>query len=157
MTMQKDQRNAELLFINYTVDLDVRYDAGPYMGRFLKGFIDKKIYANKCPKCGRICAPARAFCGRCLGVEMTDWVELGNEGILESLEICYYDFVQSGTGEIQKAPWGRGLFKMDGGGYMEHRIWPPDPSQHKMGDRYKVMWNENRVGDFHDILHFVKK
>jgi uncharacterized OB-fold protein len=156
MTGQQGQ-NEELLSMNYIVSLSVRYDAGLYMGRFFKGLIDKKILANKCPKCGRKAAPPRAICGMCRDIEMTEWVEAKDEGILESLEICYYDFIQSNTGEMQKSPWAKGLILLDGGVYLEHMVWPPDPAQHKLGDRYKAVWNEKRIGEFHDIVHFVKK
>jgi uncharacterized OB-fold protein len=156
MTINENQ-NEELLTMNYLVSLPIRYDAGRCMGRFFKGLIDKQIWANKCPKCGRIAAPPRAICGMCRDVEMTEWVQAKDEGTLESLEVCYYDFIQSNTGEIQKSPWAKGLILLDGGAYFEHWVWPPDPAQHQIGGRYKAVWNDKRVGEFHDIVHFVKK
>ena len=157
MTTEHGAPKKELLAMDYLISLPVRYDAGAYMGRFLKGLINKEIWANKCPKCGRISVPPRALCGRCLGAEMGEWIKLGDEGTLESFEVCFYDFIQSNTGQIQKAPWVKASFIMDHGAIMEHYMVPPDPTKHKVGDRYKVVWNENRVGEFHDILHFVKK
>ena len=157
MTTEHGAEKKELLAMDYLISLPVRYDAGPFMGRFLKGLINKEIWANKCPKCGRISCPPRALCGRCLGTEMREWIKQGDEGILESLEICFYDFIQSNTGKIQKAPWSKATFILDGGAIFEHHAVPPDPTKHKIGDRYKVVWNENRIGEFHDILHFVKK
>jgi len=157
MTTEHGAEKKELLAMDYLISLPVRYDAGLYMGRFLKGLMNKEIWANKCPKCGRISVPPRALCGRCLGVEMDEWVKLSDEGVLESFEVCFYDFIQSNTGKIQKAPWVKATFIMDHGVIMEHYMVPPDPTKHKVGDRYKVAWNENRVGEFHDILHFVKK
>jgi uncharacterized OB-fold protein len=88
---------------------------------------------------------------------MTEWVEQGDEGTLENLEVCYYDFVQSNTGQVQKAPWAMGTILLNGGGRIEHYVWPPDPSQHKIGNRYKAVWNEHRKGEFHDIVHFIAK
>ncbi|MCX6007396.1 MAG: zinc ribbon domain-containing protein [Chloroflexi bacterium] len=157
MTIEHGAEKKELLAMDYLISLPVRYDAGAYMGRFLKGLINKEIWANKCPKCGRISVPPRALCGRCLGTEMGEWLKLGDEGTLESFEVCFYDFIQSNTGQIQKAPWVKATFIMDHGAIMEHYMVPPDPTKHKVGDRYKVVWNESRIGEFHDILHFVKK
>jgi hypothetical protein len=157
MTAEQGAENQELLTMNYLISLPVRYDAGAFMGKFLKGLIDKKIWANKCPKCGRISAPPRMLCGRCLGTEMKEWVEQKDEGVLVAFEICFYDFIQSNTGLVQKAPWAKGTIKLDGGALFEHYVWPPDPTKNKVGDRYKAVWNEKRIGEFHDIVHFVKK
>jgi uncharacterized protein len=157
MTAEQGAPKKELLTMDYLISLPVRYDAGAYMGRFLKGLMNKEIWANKCPTCGRISVPPRALCGRCLGTEMDEWIKLSDEGTLESFEVCFYDFIQSNTGQIQKAPWVKATFIMDHGAIFEHYMMPPDPTKHKVGDRYKVVWNENRVGEFHDILHFVKK
>jgi uncharacterized protein len=157
MTTDNKDAQKELLAMDYLISLPVRYDGGAYMGRFLKGLINKEIWGNKCPTCGRISVPPRELCGRCLGTEMGEWINVGQEGELESLEICFYDFINSNTGKVQKAPWSKATFIMKDGAMMEHHAEPPDPTKHKIGDRYKVVWNENRVGDFHDILYFVKK
>jgi uncharacterized OB-fold protein len=145
----------EYLSANYTVSLPVRLDTGPTLGKFFLELRDhKKIWANKCPKCGRLATPCRSYCGRCLGQEMGEWAEQGDEGVLVSLEVCFYDFIHSSTGQIRKAPWATGLVLLDGGAYMEHLIDPPDPAKNKLGGRYKAVWSDERKGEFHDILYF---
>lgn len=157
MTEETKKQEQELLAMPFLIRIPVREDAGPTMGRFLLALKDKKIWANKCPSCGRMAIPPRSFCGRCLGVEMTEWIEMADEGTLEGIEICFFDFIQSNTGEVQKAPWAMGKIRLDGGALIEHFVWPPDPSKLKIGGRYKAVWNETRKGEFHDIVHFTAK
>lgn len=148
----------ELLATNFLVSMPCRFDAGPYMGFFLTQMRDhKKIWANRCPKCGRLSSPPRAFCGRCHGVEMTEWVEQGDEGVLQTFDVVYYPFVQPNTGQMQPVPWAHGTIKLDTGAFFAHYLVPPDPEKLKIGDRYKAVWKEEgRKGEFHDILYFKK-
>jgi len=156
--MTTEEKGApELLAMDYPLSLPCRFDAGRYMGRFLVELRDhKKIWANKCPKCGRISCPPVTFCDLCHGVEMTEWIEQGNEGELRSAEVVYFEFVQPSTGKVQPVPWAHGSVLLDGGASLGHYLAPPDPTKLKRGERYKVVWKEKgRVGDVHDIQHFT--
>jgi uncharacterized OB-fold protein len=50
---------------------------------FWEGLKEKKIYATKCGKCGRLHFPPVADCGDC-GSSNVEWVELGGEGEIET-------------------------------------------------------------------------
>ncbi len=158
MTVEKKE-DQELLIISNTLNIEYRFDAGQYMGRFLTELRDRKrIWANQCPQCGRFSCPPRAFCGQCLGVEMTDWVEQGDEGVLAGFDIHYYEFEHPRSGEVQPVPWADGLIQLNGGAHMLHQVVPPDPEKLKVGDRYQAVWKEEgRTGEVFDILHFEKK
>ena len=157
MTTEKKEAQ-ELLAMDFVVSLPCRFDAGPYMGFFLTQMRDhKKIWANKCPKCGRLTCPPQVVCGRCHGVEMTEWVEQVDEGVLQTIEVVYYPFVQPSTGEMQPVPWAHGRILLDTGAVFHHYAVPPDPEKLKIGDRVKAVWKEEgRMGEFHDILYFKK-
>ena len=157
--MTSEKKGAqELLAMNFLVSLPCRFDAGPNMGFFLTQMRDhKKLWANKCPKCGRFAIPPRTFCGRCLGVKMTEWVEQGDEGVLQTFGVVYYPFVQPNTGQMQPVPWANGVIRLDGGAFIFHYVWPPDPEILKVGDRYKAVWKqEGRTGEYNDIRYFKK-
>jgi len=157
MTTEKKEAQ-EFLAMDFRVSLPCRFDAGPYMGFFLTQMRDhKKIWANKCPKCGRLSSPPSAFCGPCLGVEMTEWVEQVDEGVLQGFDVVYYRFIQPNTGEMQPVPWAHGFIELDTGAFFWHYVVPPDPEKLKIGDRFKAVWKEEgRKGEFHDILYFKK-
>lgn len=154
------QEAEELLFMPFFMKLPCRFDTG-IMSKFFTEMRDhKKIWANKCPKCGRLSCPPSELCMPCGNVEMTkwpDWVEQGDEGELLGSSVVYLEFVQPLTGEMQPVPWAFGSIKLDGGAFLTHYLVPPDPEALKQGDRYKAVWEEGeRKGWVHDIKHFEK-
>lgn len=152
--------DSELLILDDTVHLPYRTDSGPILGAFFKELKDhKRIWANKCPRCGRMHIPPESYCGRCWGVKRgeNDWVEMADEGTLEVFEIHYYEAVHPFTGKVIPVPWASGLIRLDGGWVIEHTIDPPDPKQHTLGDRYLAVWKEEgRTGSAFDIICFRK-
>jgi uncharacterized OB-fold protein len=156
--MPKEKEAQEFLTNEFTAILECRYDTGPYMGRFLTEFRDhKKIWGCKCPSCGYIYSPPHGHCYFCHGVELEEWVELGDEGVLEHFSVVNFPFVNPMTGEEEPIPWAHGIFEMKHGAFFSHRMTPPDPTKHKVGDRYKAVWREGgRTGHFWDILYFEK-
>jgi len=146
----------EYLKIPYTVSVPCKFSAGRYMGKMFLGLKnDKKIWANKCPKCGRIMFPPRAFCGSCHGVEAGEWVELSDKGTLKAFDVVYYPFVDPTTGETLPIPWAHGLIMLDGGGTMDHFLSVTDPEKLKEGMRFQAVWREEgRIGEMTDIIHF---
>lgn len=159
MTTQKEGAE-ELIFMPFFMKLSCRFDTG-IMGKFFTEMRDhKKLWANKCPTCGRLSCPPTELCMACGGVKMTswpDWVEQGDEGVLMNPNVVYVEFIHPLTGEMQPVPWAHGTIKLDGGATLQHYLTPPDPEVLKSGDRYKVVWKEEgRIGWVHDILHFKK-
>lgn len=158
--MSADKKaNQGLLYLPSVMSFQLRFDAGKYGSRFYAELRDnKRIFANKCPKCGFMAAPPLSFCADCKGVEMSEWVEQGDEGILINASVQYYECKHPRTGKIQEVPWAAGIMRLDGGALLAHRVFPPDPKMLIVGDRYKAVWKEEgRKGDFFDILHFVRK
>jgi len=51
--------------------------------KFWEGLKEGKIYATKCPKCGKLHFPPVADCSNCLSSEM-EWVELSDEAEVET-------------------------------------------------------------------------
>ena len=60
------EEQEELLMLPKVISVPQKFNTGPKMGKFLKGLIDKKLYANKCPDCGRLQIPPREICAECI-------------------------------------------------------------------------------------------
>jgi uncharacterized OB-fold protein len=150
-------KEPELLMLDNLYHIEYKYDAGrkgsPFYGEMKE---NKRIFANKCPSCGRMSVPPRPFCGLCTGVEMTEWVEQGDVGTLEVLTIQYYQFNHPRTGEALDIPWASGQIRLDGGALVRHYLHPADPKGIKEGDRLKAVWRDERRGHFTDIKYFEK-
>lgn len=149
----------ELLMLPNRLLTENRMDVGPSGSRFYAEMKEnKRIFATKCPDCGRLSIPARVYCGLCHGTKMTGWVEQGDKGILALATVQYYEFIHPRLGKAQKTPWASGLIKLDGGAEIAHYVYPPDPEKLVVGERYKAVWKEDgeRVGGFHDILYFTR-
>ncbi|MEM2031014.1 MAG: zinc ribbon domain-containing protein, partial [Archaeoglobaceae archaeon] len=68
-----------------------RHYAGVHATKFFEGLKNKKIFGVRCPKCKRVLVPPRAFCERCF-VETDEWVEVKDEGVVETLSVTYMKF-----------------------------------------------------------------
>ncbi|MHA1835171.1 MAG: Zn-ribbon domain-containing OB-fold protein [Candidatus Baldrarchaeia archaeon] len=68
------------------------YSAGKVVSRFFKEIKEHgRIMATKCPSCGLVMLPPRAYCERCFK-PVSDWVEVGKEGTIESFTVVYEKF-----------------------------------------------------------------
>jgi long-chain acyl-CoA synthetase len=152
---EEDQE--ELIRLPKILSIPQRFATGPVMGKFLKAFAQKKILANKCPKCGRLQLPPREACAECR-VRVTDWVEVGPEGRLtHSYDIAYYASPDPLTGESRETPYISAHVLLDGCKGHEtlwHEVNPADLEKVKTGARVRPVWNETRVGSITDLKYF---
>jgi uncharacterized OB-fold protein len=70
---------------------------------------EEKIMGNRCPQCNTVFVPPRKNCGRCF-VEISDWIELGHEGVVTAHTIVRYPF------RLQPVspPFAYALIRLDG-------------------------------------------
>ncbi len=147
----------ELLANEIFLQIETRWDSGPQRSIFFSELRNKRIWGTKCPECGRIHAPPSTYCSACHGVEMNEWVRQADEGKLIDFSVVYYPFEHPTTGIAEKTPWAKCVVELDGGALFAHRLMPPDPEAHKLGDRYTVIWKEGaRTGSYWDIKYFQK-
>jgi len=148
----------ELIVLKRNISVDMKYSTGPVMGRFFEGLIDKKILANKCPKCGRLQLPPREVCAVCR-VRVTEFVEVGQEGVITRLEDVYYASPDPLTGETRQTPYGTVHVMLDGchgDCTFWHLLKDEDLPDTKQFDRVRAVWADKRDGSIHDILYFEK-
>jgi len=155
-------KEQELIVLRKTISVNQRFATGPVMGKFLKGLMEKKILANKCPKCGRLQLAPREVCAVCR-VEATGWQEVGPKGNLEVIEIVYYASPDPLTGETRETPYGSIHVLLDGCRGNEtfwhllrrDQIFQVRETQGGIkGTRLRPVWADSRAGSIHDIQYF---
>ncbi len=152
----EEEKQEELIRIKQILSIPQRFATGPVMGKFLKAFSEKKILANKCPKCGRLQLPPREVCAECR-VRATDWIEVGPEGIITICDIAYYASPDPLSGESRETPYCSAHFLLDGCKGHEtlwHELKPSDIKRARKGARVRPVWNEVRIGAITDIKYF---
>ena len=146
-----------LLTISSEIELPYNYSLGKYGGRLVTELKhNSRIVGIKCPECGHVYVPPRRVCGKCF-IEMDEFVEVSNSGILQSFTVVYFSFLDPETGKKRPVPYGYGRIKLDGANsdflcFLEES----DFEKLKIGVRVEAVYNENRVGSFKDIKYFKK-
>jgi len=131
----------------------IRYShsAGPVRSKFLLSLRDyQKIMGTRCSSCGRVHVPARSTCPKCFE-DMEEWVEVGQEGILESYTVVY----KPEPVYIADTPFVLGIIKLDGADTsIVHRLGEIDSEKVRMGMRVRAVFSEKPKGDIRDIKYF---
>jgi uncharacterized OB-fold protein/putative sterol carrier protein len=160
--MAGNVKEQELLVLKKTISLNEKFSTGPIMGKFLKGLKDKKIFANKCPQCGRLQLPPREVCAECR-VRSGEFVEVGPKGEVRYMDIVYYAMPDPLTGVARETPYGSINILLDGckgNETLPHFIRKDQIEKvqmgwhEKKGTRVHPVWEENRIGDIWDIKYF---
>lgn len=160
--MAGNVQEQELLVLKKTIALEQKFSTGPIMGKFLKGLKDKKIFANKCPSCGRLQLPPREVCAECR-VRAGDFQEVGPKGEVRYMDIVYYAMPDPLTGVARETPYGSINILLDGckaNETLPHFIRKDQIEKiemgwnEKKGTRVRPVWEENRIGDIWDIKYF---
>jgi long-chain acyl-CoA synthetase len=153
---EEEEPREELIRLDQVLSIPQCFATGPVMGKFLNGLKEKKIFANKCPRCGRLQVPPREVCAECV-VRVTEFVEVGPEGMLTTPDITYYASPDPLTGESRETPYISAHFLLDGCKGHEtfwHELKPSDIDKARRGVRVRPVWNEERVGAVTDIKYF---
>jgi hypothetical protein len=152
----------ELLVLKKVISVDQRFATGPVMGKFLKGLKEKKILANKCPKCKRLQLAPREVCAECR-VRVEEFVEVGPKGNVRMLEYTYFASPDPLTGRTRETPYGSAYILLDGCKGHEifaHYIRPDHLDRiqigwnERKGTIVRPVWSEERSGSLYDIKYF---
>ena len=142
------------------MNIPYNWGAGDFVGKFLEELRDnERIYANKCPHCGRYHLPPRIVCGRC-HVEMEGfdkWVEVGPKGTVLLFTITMTPFLNPGTGKPRQVPYTIATIQLDGApAAFEHLLEETQPDKLFIGMRVEAMFTpgHERKGDLRDIRYF---
>jgi uncharacterized OB-fold protein len=151
-------------FLSLKRILQVRFDwsAGPYLGKFLAELRDHgKLWAIKCPGCGRILFPPRIVCALCYtrAPEFPEgWFPLSGRGTLKNWERVIYPQMDPETGEIKTEPYLHGTFMLDDKIVYMHYLGPEGLDENELREGLKVEMvmkpPEEREGKPTDIQYF---
>lgn len=156
------KKEQELIVLKKTISVGQKFSTGPVMGKFLNALKEKKILANKCPKCGRLQLPAREVCAECR-VRVNEFVEVGPKGQVRYMEYVYYASPDPLTGETRETPYGMANILLDGckGNETFAHLIRRDQIDRiqggrddKPGIRVRPVWREKREGNIFDIEYF---
>ena len=130
---------------------------GPTWHRFYEEFKKEKIFGTRCPTCRRVLVPARTFCPRCF-VDMDEWVEVSQEGVVMSWALTDYEYFGMPT----TPPFINSVIKLDEtdcgivhliGGFDLNDIDIVERTV-RTGMRVRAVWKEERTGCIMDIKYF---
>ncbi len=162
--LKRDQLEKLPGLIRYKPSVKYSFAAGQALSRFLKGLKEGKILGVKCPVCGRVYVPPRAYCEYC-HVPTSEWVELPGTGTVHTAVISY---IATDRRRVEK-PEIVGVIRLDAPGYKEgsyefaglfHRLCGVKPEQvidgSIIGMKVRPKWKppEERVGSVNDIECF---
>lgn len=141
----------------YSLNLDYSAPLGIYYGKFMEGLKEKKLFGNKCKKCGRLYVPVRPFCDICCE-EAGEPFEVDPVG-----EIISYTVYCIKTHNLPDPPFAQGAIKIDGAanaflhfiGGIEFVNEEDLQGKIKIGMKVKPVWAEERKGDILDIKYFT--
>ncbi len=155
MSEKKKEKKEYLTLTSGKMWQPYNWHVGEYWTKFFDGFKEKKFYGIKCPKCGVVYGLPRQVCGRCF-VKMDDWVEIGPEGTVGAFTVIKFPYIDPNTGQIiQPLPFTTAAIRLDGADTaFWHYINETDETKIKVGKRVRLVWQENRKGNIHDIKYF---
>lgn len=140
------------------------FSAGQAQSRFLQGLREGRILGVKCPRCGRVYVPPRAYCEYC-HAPTTEWIEVPGTGAVHTAVVSYIATDRKRLGEPEIVA----VIRLDAPGYREdqyefagmfHKLCGVTPQQvmdgSAIGLRVKPRWKprEQRVGSVTDIECF---
>lgn len=151
------EKKEEYVRIKADWNIPYTHSAGGCASHFFREMKErKKIFGIRCPKCRRVMLPPRSFCEECF-VETGEWVEVKDEGVIDSVSINYMEYAG-----LPDPPYAIAFIKLDGAdsrlmhfvGGVDLSDWKKAKDLVKIGTRVKAVWKKEREGRMTDIQYF---
>ncbi|MFC1999954.1 Zn-ribbon domain-containing OB-fold protein [Chloroflexota bacterium] len=140
-----------LLIHQGVIRVPYTWAAGEVASKFYIGLRDRKIRGVRCATCGVVLVPPKKVCHQCFN-ELTEWVEVSDEGTLETFTVVHYSEPEL---HPMKAPFAYGIVRLDGAGTgMTCLIGKAKLDDLKEGMRLKAVFKEVPEGNYLDIKYF---
>lgn len=126
--------------------------AGDTASKFFISLRDeRKILGTRCGRCAKVYVPPRKVCPACF-VENTEWIELSDEGVLQSFTIARRQLAAL----KKSAPVIFGLIRLDGADTsLLHYLGEVEAGEVRIGMRLKARFADERKGGIDDIAYFL--
>jgi len=149
MTKQVTEEEGTFVFHTQLI-MPYRYAVGKVGSRFIRELRNKRIMGLRCPTCGITYVPPRLTCGKCFN-SLTDWVQVGNQGILMTYTVVYY---QEPIHPL-KAPFAYGIIQLDGADTgIVHLLGEVNLETIQIGMRVEAVFSDECRGNILDIKYF---
>jgi uncharacterized OB-fold protein len=127
-------------------------DHVPLVQQFLAHLKEKKLMGLKCPECGLVYVPPKAYC-HCLGIP-DEWVQVEETGVITT-----YTFTGSWTygGMVEGAGESKVIagIMLDGSDTQTVSILEgADPAQVAVGKKVRIIWSDEPQGRLDDLMHW---
>lgn len=153
MPLEPINRAGQALTWRDNIPVEFLYTAGLAGERFLREIKENaRIMGTWCPTCEAVYVPARLFCPQCFA-ELSDWVDVGDEGVVESYTIVHLAL----DGSPLEEPEVLALIQLDGADtVLLHRLQDVEPEELRVGLRVKAAFKpaSERAGSILDIEGF---
>jgi uncharacterized OB-fold protein len=148
----------------YKPEARYEYSAGQAYSEFLRGLKEGIIKGVRCPRCGRVFVPPRAYCEYCFH-PTGEWIALPGTGTVNTAVVSYISTFR----ERLDKPEIIGVIRLDAPGYRSdsyefagifHRLCGVEPEEvvkgSIIGARVRPRWRPEaeRRGDINDIECF---
>ena len=149
-------KETEIFEVPYFYIGEYLYSYGEISKFFKEVKENRRLFATKCTRCGKVWMPPRKYCSDCY--LPTEWVQLSGRGTVVSCTyVCYAADPKSGLVAIADIPHVLALIKLDGADtLLMHVVVAKERSLGtvKTGTRVKVAWTKKREGKVTDF-YFV--
>ncbi len=127
-----------------------KHETAAIMPTFLAALKERKVLGLKCPACGLVYSPPKAFC-RCLAVP-DEWVEVADTGVITTFTFTgswSFGGMAGGSGE----PMVLTGIKLDGADTQTLSVLVgAKPEQVAVGMRVRMKWPEVPTGTINDAM-----
>ena len=156
-TGEKAEKKPELIKVEIARPRTYKWSSGKYLGRVYKEALDnKKLVANRCPKCKELIWQPAAVCGRCNVEAGEDWVVMSDKGTVVQYTYLVFPLWDPHYGDRLANPYPTATIKLDDDGvFLVHFLEERDPEKLKNVKRVQAVWKEEGRGrGLGDILYF---
>lgn len=148
-----EQPSEEYIIIPIAMARPYRWSRGQYIGRLFKEIRDnKRLVANRCPKCQQLLYPPQMVCGKCHVRASDQFEEISDKGTVVQYTLIKMPLWDPHLGaRAEPDPHPTATILLDSGVYtMMARLEETDPEKIKAGMRVQAVWKEETG----EILYF---
>lgn len=149
-----DQWSAFCQVERITLELTQSYKYS--LGRYSRFFIElgnQKFLATQCESCGKVYAPPRPLCPRCL--QVTAWIELSGEGSVKTYSVLHFSPSTNADVNALETPYIFAYVQMDGADTLFPHLIRCPIDEICIGLRVKVAYTSTPVSHPIHLMYFV--
>lgn len=148
------RQKTKALVLEGGIHMPYSWTVGRVGSRFFIAMRDnRRLLANRCPKCSYVWVPPRKRCPVCFVlIADKDWLEVGPSGTLRHVSVVRY----GNPAQPLPTPFAYGIIDLDGASHgITHIVHCSDLARLRPGTRVKPLWREERQGNILDIVYFT--